>query len=82
MPRVMGVDDSQRLEAPPRAGALLAKCYTSLLGGSMVEMILLGLMGGLFGSGLALIGVPQVRIFDCVIAFGMLLLLLVWVASS
>ncbi|MCV3240636.1 hypothetical protein [Mesorhizobium sp. ZC-5] len=48
----------------------------------MVEMILLGLMGGLFGSGLALIGVPQVRIFDCVIAFGMLLLLLVWVASS
>ncbi|ESW78924.1 hypothetical protein X773_19100 [Mesorhizobium sp. LSJC285A00] len=57
---------------------LRALCYGSNVGGSMTQLILTGTIGGLLGTGLALIGVRQVRILDCVVAFGMLLLGLTW----
>ncbi|WP_322417284.1 hypothetical protein [Mesorhizobium huakuii] len=44
----------------------------------MTELMLTGTIGGLLGSALALIGVRQVRIKDCVVAFGLLLLGLSW----
>ncbi|RJT32617.1 hypothetical protein D3227_26740 [Mesorhizobium waimense] len=56
-------------------------CYCSLVGGSMTELILTGTIGGLLGTGLALIGVRQVRIIDCLVAFGMLLLGLTWLVG-
>jgi hypothetical protein len=48
----------------PALGTLRAMCYGSLVGGSMTELILTGTIGGLLGTGLALIGVRQVRIID------------------
>jgi hypothetical protein len=51
----------------------------------MIELISMAFIGGLAGSGLALIGVRQVRIFDAIVVFcnGMLLLaLLTWVMGT
>lgn len=44
----------------------------------MTELILTGTIGGLLGSALALIGVRQVTILNCVVSFGLLLLGLTW----
>lgn len=44
----------------------------------MTQLILSGTIGGLLGTGLALIGVRQVRILDCVVVFGTLMLGLTW----
>ena len=62
-------------------GMLRAMCYGSNVGGGMTQLILTGTIGGLLGTGLALIGVRQVRILDCVVAFGMLMLGLTWFAA-
>ncbi|WP_179301035.1 MULTISPECIES: hypothetical protein [unclassified Mesorhizobium] len=44
----------------------------------MTQLILAGTIGGLLGSGMALIGVRQARILDCIVTFGMLMLGLTW----
>lgn len=44
----------------------------------MTQFILAGTIGGLLGTGMALIGVQQARILDCVVAFSMLMLGLTW----
>lgn len=44
----------------------------------MTQLIVTGTIGGLLGTGLALIGVRQVRILDCVVAFGVLVLGMTW----
>ncbi|WP_167514824.1 hypothetical protein [Mesorhizobium intechi] len=44
----------------------------------MTQLVVAGTIGGLLGTGLALIGVRQVRILDSVVAFGMLVLGLTW----
>lgn len=44
----------------------------------MIELMYMALIGGLLGTGLALIGVPQLRVFDGIVVLcnGMLLLAL------
>lgn len=44
----------------------------------MIELVQMALIGGLLGTGVALIGVPQVRVFDSIVVIcnGMLLLAL------
>ena len=44
----------------------------------MIELLQMALIGGLLGTSVALIGVPQIRVFDSIIVFcnGMLLLAL------